>query len=166
MLDAIRKKFSKQAVAEIPKEVIMTQETIQADAENANTEMQAQLAAVQAQLADLTAKYEASQMALAVSESAQKNLADQATAKRLEARTKAITEAVGTSNLNGLLAATDTMDDAAFDTIVGAMAKSFENESKSAMFQEKGASAEVVAPVEVDAVKRLADAISAQLNLK
>lgn len=123
------------------------------------------MATMQVELADVKAKYEAAQAALNASEAAKTLLAEQAAKARLEARTAAITEAVGTSQLESLLAATDSMDDAQFNIIVGAMAKSFENEAKSAMFQEAGLSNDTPV-VEVDVAKKLADKFAAEFNTK
>jgi len=89
--------------------------------------------------AELNAKFEAATAALNASEDAQKELATQAATKRLEARTEAIKAAVGTDKAEALLAATDAMDDVAFNTIVSAMAASFDAEAKTPLFQEAGA---------------------------
>lgn len=173
MLKRLQKYFN-PASAELQEEVPeMTTENAQADLATDNkmvAELTAQLASVteamtamQTQLTQLAALNTQAQAALEAAEADKANLAAQAEAKRLEARTSAITAAVGTSQLEALLAATDGMEDAAFDTIVGAMAKSFENEAQGTMFQEKGVAAEV-APVENDVSKRMAARMAAAIK--
>jgi hypothetical protein len=104
----------------------------------------ATLAEKEAALADLTAKHEAATAALNASAEAQAELVAQAATKRLEARTAAITAAVGTSKVEALLAATDGMADEQFNTIVSAMAASFDAEAKTTLFNEQGAAVESV----------------------
>jgi hypothetical protein len=170
MLKEIMKKVFKPASAETQEEV-MTTETDKANLAIDNTtvaELTANLASVteamatlQGSFAELSTKYESAQAALNASEAAQALLATQAATARLEARTSAITASVGTSQLEAMLTATNGMDDAAFDTIIGAMAKSFKAEANSPMFKEVGIAAEVEA-VEEDPVKRLAAKLAAQ----
>lgn len=177
------KKLFKRATAQTQEEVnseMTTQETQPTLAvDNKTAELQAQLATATEQLTkqaadlqaltemveEMSAQMASTKAALADSEAVQVDLVAQAATKRLEARTEAIKAAVGDSQLESLLAATDKMDDAQFEVIVGAMAKSFETEAKSAMFQEKGVSAAAEAP-EVDAVKRLAKKMAAKIQTK
>lgn len=119
-----------------------------AAAETKTAELVAQLAiatetleVTRTALAELAAQHAEMKAAFDASEEAKKTLATTLADKRMAARTAAITEAIGTSQLTTVLAATDTMSDEQFNTIVGAMAKSFEAEAKSAMFQEKGVAA-------------------------
>jgi hypothetical protein len=106
----------------------------------------ANLAEKETALAALTAKHELAQAALDASEAAKAELAAQAAAKRLQARTEAIGAAIGKDNAQvaTLLAATDAMADEQFNTIVSAMAASFEVEAKSPLFNEQGAAVESV----------------------
>lgn len=180
MLKQLQKFFAgspaQPASAETQEEdVNMTQTTEQPNlaADNPTAELSAQLATVtttlanlQASFTELTTKYEQAQAALNASEDAQKALATQAAAKRLEARTEAIKAAVGTSQLDSLLSATEGMADEQFNVIVSAMAKSFENEAKGPMFKEIGVAAEApAAEVVGDSIAaRLAAAIEAELK--
>lgn len=132
-------------------EMTETEKATLAAAENKAAELTVALEAASATLAEketafaeLTAKFETAQAALNASEAAQKELAVQAAAKRLEARTAAITAAVGTSKVEALLAATDGMADEQFNTIVSAMAASFDAEAKTPLFNEQGAAVESV----------------------
>lgn len=138
------KNFSKTSDATLVADLEAAEVLLQESNEKVVT-LQSSLEAMQAQLADVTEKYNAVQEALAASEEAKKLLAEQAKQTRLEARTKAIKEAVGTSKVDALLAATDNMDDEQFNTIVGAMAQSFDAEANSAMFKETGVDAEAPA---------------------
>lgn len=112
---------------------------------------------------ELSAQIGVNKEALAASEKAKEDMAAQAAAKRLEMRTETITKSVGTAKLAEVLAATDAMDDAQFNVIVGVFAKSFDTEAKSPMFNEVGAGAKADAPEE-DAVKRLAAKMAAAIK--
>jgi len=84
---------------------------------------------------------ETTQAALQAAEDAKATLVAQAAAARLEARSKAIVDAVGTDKAPALLAATDSLDDEQFNAIVNAMAQSFEKEAATALFKEVGVAA-------------------------
>lgn len=66
-----------------------------------------------------------------------------AEAAKLDARKAAIEAAVGTEKAAALLAATNDLEDAAFDAVVSALSLATDVESKSKMFSETGATAEV-----------------------
>lgn len=106
----------------------------------------ATLAEKDAAIAELTAKFDTIQAALNASTEAQAELAKQAAATRLEARTNAIKAAIGSENANvaTLLAATEAMADEQFNTIVSAMKTSLEVEAQSPLFTEAGAAVETV----------------------
>lgn len=155
MLDYL-KKFYKPASAETQEEVEMTEieKATLAAAEQKTAELTVALNTATATLteketafAELSAKLEAAQAALNASEEAKAALAAEAATKRLEARTAAIEAAVGDGKAEALLAATDKMDDEQFNTIVSAMAASFDAEAKTTMFNEQGAAAETVVDV-------------------
>lgn len=160
MLDAIRKKF----FATQKEEVEMIKETEQevsakelasevvADATlssalAAATELNASQAAA---LADLTSKFEAAQAALAEIEAAKAALIAEAAEKKLAARKEKVEMAIGTAKAPALLAATESLDDVAFEAVVAAMAGSVEAESKTDLFREIGASGSVDASKVVD----------------
>jgi len=79
---------------------------------------------------------------LDLSAAAQAALVAQAAEARLQERTEAIVKAVGdeATQLNTLLAATETLDDTQFKSVIGAMALSRDIEAKSEKFNEKGVS--------------------------
>lgn len=95
------------------------------------------------QLTALLSQLEEAKAALAEVEAAKASLETDKLAKQLAARKQRVEMAIGTEKAPALLAATENLEDAQFEAIVGAMAASFENESKSQMFQEVGVSAEV-----------------------
>lgn len=140
-------KFIKPAQANHQEDVEMTEieKATFAAAENKAAELSvaleaatATLAEKEAAMAELSAKYETAQAALSASEEAKAVLAKQAAEKRLVARTAAISAAVGTDKVEALLAATDAMADAQFETIVSAMAASFDAEARAPAFTEAG----------------------------
>ncbi len=156
MIKEFMKRFSapadNEAQAEQQKEeVTMTTPTEQAAAPAENVaELAAQLATVTATLAEkekafaeLTAKFAEAQATLEAAEAAKADLAAKAAEKRLQERTEAIAKAVGNDKVDALLAATDGMADEQFNTIVSAMAASFDAEAKTELFTEQGASAQV-----------------------
>jgi hypothetical protein len=156
MIDAIKKVFNK-ATAE--KEV-MSKEEVQTDL--AAPEMAAKLAstlealatqaealqALTSQLTEMSSLYEAAQAALTAADVAKELLVAEAKEKRLAARKETIVASVGTAKADALLAATEALDDVAFNAVVGALSVSFEDEAKTVQFKEVGVSA-VADPVKV-----------------
>jgi len=63
---------------------------------------------------------------------------------RMDARMTAIVEAVGTVKADALFGATKTLGDTEFNAIVGAMQGTLQAEAETALFNEVGATAEVV----------------------
>ena len=148
MLDAIKKKFfnsSKEVVMEDPKEqpemsVAPTAELSEMVAKMAlQTES---FAKMQEQLATLTTQYAEAQAALKASDDAQAALVAATLLKRDEQRSAQLTALIGTEKAPAVLAKFSALDDATFETFMGAMAASYEKESESAMFKEIGVSAE------------------------
>ena len=151
MLKHLQKFFNPAASAE-HKEVEMTKPS---QTDSAAPELAAQLAssmealasqaealqAVTEKLTEMSALYEVAQAALAVSDAAKEQLVVDAKQVRLAARKEAIVASIGTAKADALLAATDALDDTAFNAVVGAMANSFETEASSALFSEVGVSA-------------------------
>lgn len=149
-------------------------------AKEENADLSAQLAEAQANIAkvsadlqaatelaeEMAAKFTEVKTALEASEALKATLVAEASAKRLEARTKIIVDAVGTDKAEHLLAATNSLGDEQFNAVVSAMAMSFEKEAKSAPFVEAGVSADVT-PQEVkeaDEVEQLAEKLAAKFN--
>lgn len=131
-------------MTEIEKATFAAAETKAAELSVALEAATATLAEKDAAIAELTTKFAAAQSALSASEEAKAELAKQAAFQRLVARTAAITAAVGTDKVEALLRATDSMADEQFETIVSAMAASFDAEAKTPAFNEQGAAAEKV----------------------
>lgn len=181
MLNAIKKKFFNAASAE--KEAVdMKQETPQPNLAASDTAAQlataldsmakqaADLQALTELVTEMSEKFNAASMALETtqaalqaSEDAKVALVAQAAAARLEARSKAVVDAIGTEKAPALLAATEQLGDEQFNAIVGAMAQSFEKEAQSPLFKEVGVSASAD-PVEVDPVAKLAASLAAQFQ--
>lgn len=175
MLNAIKKKFFNVASATSQEVTMVEPQTEQPQAAVPNTaelsalvaQMASQsdaLLAVQTQFAELTSKYEGAVAALAEIEQAKADLIAEAKTKQLAARKVKVEATIGTAKSDAILAATESMDDAAFETIVSAFAVSLATESQSAMFTEAGVSAE--ADLEVDPVKKLAENLAAKFNPK
>jgi hypothetical protein len=155
MYKALLKKFySKPTATHTEKEVNMKQAKLQPDlaAQELNVELAAQLAAsstaatlqaeafeeITKKFAEMSALYEGAQVALAAAAVAQAALVTEAADKRLAARKEVVVMALGTAKADAFLMATNALDDASFEAIVGSMAMSFEVESKTEGFQEIG----------------------------
>lgn len=165
MIKELMKKYF-SATAEQPAQatqeevVTMTQELEQTKASADNTavaELVAQLASqteqmatMQAQMAEMSEKYEAAQAALNASADAQATLLAQAKAKTMASRTASLSAIMG--DVKGPLMATslEALSDDVFATVLSGYAASFEAESKSEMFVEKGVAAEAMPVVAVE----------------
>lgn len=157
MLEAIKKVFSGEQ-----KEVNMKQEKVQPVL--AANETTAQLSVAQEALASKVAEFNAlneqftqlsSELAqvkeaLLAVESYKEQLIADGNKKRMDARKEKIVMSIGTAKADALMAATESLDDAAFEAIVGAMAVSFETEANTAMFKEVGVTAEAEAALVVE----------------
>lgn len=130
-------------------------------AQEAFSAQAADMQAMQELMEEMSSKLEQASAALAATEAAKAALVAEAAAKRLTARKERIEAAIGTEKAPALLAATETMEDAAFEAVVSALAGSVEQEAKGKMFTETGVAAEAK-PVVVDPVQKLAAAIAAQ----
>jgi len=94
-------------------------------------------------LAKVVAHAESLEAKVAALEAEKATTVATAEAKRLAARKEKIVEAVGTARADALMAATEALDDTAFDAVVSALKLSVDTEAKSEMFKEVGAAAEV-----------------------
>lgn len=154
------------------KEPVMAQEETQAPvlAVDNTAELATALASLASQaeaIAELTSKYESAQAALAEIEAAKSALIAEQIAAKLAARKEKVETVIGTAKAPALLSATESLDDAAFEAVVSAIQGSVEQESKSELFREVGASGSADAlNVEEDAVARLAAKIDAQFKSK
>ncbi len=112
-------------------QVLENQETALAEALVENDELQAQVDSLQKQL----------------SQFAEQKAAAEADAKKvkMDARMASLSKEVGDERAQKVLAATEGMDDAAFQAIADALKMSADNEAKSNLFTEQGANEEVSA---------------------
>lgn len=99
------------------------------------------LQAVTGKLAEVQAQFEIAQAALDAVNAAKELLVAEKKAARLAVRKEAVVAAVGTDKAEALLSATDALDDASFQAVVGAMTTSLTKEAKSVLFVEVGVSA-------------------------
>lgn len=154
MLDNL-KRFFKAPEGITQEEVDMTVKEGQPElvVDNKTAELSAQLESASMQLAsanDTIAKLSTELNAVKESFAAvQKEKAEamaQAASDKAQARREKVEAALGTTKADEVLAATKDLDDAAFESIVGAFALSFDKEANSPTFKEKG----VTASTEVD----------------
>jgi hypothetical protein len=136
-----------QKVFNVEKEPEMAQEETQAPMlavdRTAELELaQASLADVQTKYAELSAQLETAQAALAVIEADKAQMVAQAAEAKLAARKEKVEATLGTAKAEGVLAATATLEDAAFEAVLSAFAASYADEAKSPMFNEVGVAAE------------------------
>lgn len=171
MRKLFQKVFNTASAEQVKEEVTMTTKEGQPDmaAEDTKTaelaalleSVTTTLSATQSKLTEMSALYEVAQAALAASDAAKEQLVVDAKQVRLAARKEAIVASIGSAKADALLAATDALDDTAFNAVVGAMANSFETEASSALFSEVGvaaktdASAVVTEPEESQEAKML-----------
>lgn len=134
----------------------MKKEDMQAATPAVDEEMAAQLKQAQETLASKSAEMETLQSALAEmaekvakaeaamlkTEAAKATLVAEAKAKQAAARKEKVMAAIGENDkATKLLAATEGMEDAAFEAVVSALAGSIEQEAKSEMFKDVGVDA-------------------------
>src|SRR5687768_14996995 len=147
-------KFKKLMGSEEPKpEAATTTLAVTLDA----TALQAELGEMKAQfeavanafaeanekLASMSADLEAAKAALAAVEGDKAEMIAQAAAAKLAVRKDKVVAAIGTEKADGLMAATENLDDAAFEAVVSALAGSVEVEANSSLFKEQGVDAQV-----------------------
>jgi hypothetical protein len=126
----------------------------------------AALAEKEAMFAEMATKYAAAEAALAASAQAQEMLISQAKATKMEARTASLSAVMGDVKGPQMAVALESLGDEAFATVLSGYAASFEAESKSEMFSEKGVSAEAAPVVEEDTATRLAASLAATFKTK
>lgn len=125
--------------------------------------MKTEMASFKAAADAMKAEYEEKLSAYAVAEA--KAQADAHTVK-MDARLSKLKAAVGDVQAEKLMAATQDMDDEAFEKIAGAVAATYDAEANSQLFTEAGVDAEVKEPAKVDMVTRLAAKIDAEFAPK
>jgi hypothetical protein len=92
-------------------------------------------------LASMTANFEAAQAALNALTAEKAELAAKAEAAKFVARKEKVVSAIGSEKADGLMLATQGLDDAAFDAVVSALAGSVDVEASKGLFTEVGVSA-------------------------
>jgi hypothetical protein len=133
-----------EVVAQAPVETLTV--ALEVDAEPvkaALAQLTAQFEELSNKFAELSGKYEEATVALAAVEADKAAMVAAAIAAKAQARKERVEAAIGTEKSAGLLAATDGLDDAAFEAVVSALAGSVDAEAKTAMFSEVGVAAEV-----------------------
>jgi uncharacterized membrane protein YdfJ with MMPL/SSD domain len=100
----------------------------------------AEMETLQSALAEMAEKVAKAEAALQENEAAKAVLIADAKAKQAAARKEKVVMAIGENDkATKLLAATEGMEDAAFEAVVSALAGSLEQEAKSEMFKDVGA---------------------------
>jgi hypothetical protein len=100
-----------------------------------------ELAVAVAALTDMTVNFEAAQAALNALTAEKAERAAKAEAAKFVARKEKVVSAIGTAKADGLMLATQGLDDAAFDAVVSALAGSVDVEASTGLFKEVGVSA-------------------------
>jgi peptidoglycan hydrolase CwlO-like protein len=169
MLQRITKLFNKKEDIEMKDEKAETTLSLQVDSA-ALEKLQADFEAFKAEANALIAQADADNTELKkqvqVLQSEKSQMIAEATAKKLADRKAKVEAAIGENEkVEKLLAATEAMEDAAFEAIVSALNTSAETEAKSEMFTEKGVAATADASkIDVDPVQKLAAKVAAKLN--
>lgn len=118
-------------------------EALQEQFASFQAEANALLAAAEADAKELKEKLEAAQAVIAAVEAEKAQMIADQLAAKLAARKEKIVAAIGDEKADGLMAATEGLDDAAFNAVVSALVGSIEAEAKTDMFKEIGVNAEV-----------------------
>jgi len=136
---------------------------LQADFDSYKADAEQLLTQATAEVAELKTKLEAANSVIAAAEQAKAIAEKQALETKMAARKEKIVAAIGTEKADGLMLATEALDDAAFNAVLSALAGSVEAEASTEMFKEVGVDAKAEAP-KTDAVSRLAAALQAEIN--
>ena len=132
-------------ILEAAKDVItLAADDMLAELSQMRTDFEAGTAALndaQAALAEMTANFEAAQAALNALTAEKADMAVKAEAAKFAVRKEKVVSAIGTEKADGLMLATQGLDDAAFDAVVSALAGSVDAEAKMGLFTEVGVAA-------------------------
>jgi hypothetical protein len=109
--------------------------------DTAVAKLTADLAEAVAALSAVTVSFEAAQAALNALTAEKAELAVKAEAAKFVARKEKVVSAIGSEKADGLMLATQSLDDAAFDAVVSALAGSVDVEASQGLFTEVGVSA-------------------------
>ncbi len=147
MLNSIRKVFStvpKEAVMENPAEAVVQANVPVVDMAADFAALQASFTAQSETFAKLTQDLAAAQSALAVVEQEKVQAVANAKAVKMAARKATVEMNIGTAKADAFLAATEMLDDVAFDAVASALAGSVVAEANTALFKEVGVVGAVV----------------------
>lgn len=143
MLDNIKKYFKPEEKVEMTTETNQAEMSVETLAEL--TELKASFAQVsealatkEAAVAELAAKLEEATAALGLVAAEKEAVEAAAKQAKTDARMSKLVEAVGDVKASALMSATENMEDAAFDAVVGALTVNIEQEAKSELFTETG----------------------------
>lgn len=147
MLDSIKKKLGiTQAVPVL--ESIVDTSAVQTEFSQMRTEMDAGIATLSSDLATavdqlekMTAAFNVAQSALNALTAEKAELAVTAAAAKFTARKEKVVLAIGTEKADGLMLATQGLDDVAFEAVVTALAGSVDVEASTELFTEVGVAA-------------------------
>lgn len=128
-------------------------EAFRAEADATAAQAEAALAALSAELSTAQANALALANKLAAVEAEKLAAVADAEAKRLTARKEKVEAAVGTEKSVALLAATEALDDAAFEAVVSALGTSLDAEAQSKLFNEQGADVQADKSVVVESAE-------------
>jgi hypothetical protein len=103
--------------------------------------LSAELATAVAALTDMTANFEAAQAALNALTAEKAEMVVKAEAAKFTARKEKVVLAIGTEKADGLMLATQGLDDVAFEAVVSALAGSVDAEAETSLFKEVGVQA-------------------------
>lgn len=117
-------------------------DSMKAQLESVSADFGTKLAEAEGKIAEMTALLEAAQAELAAVAAEKAVMVANALTVKLAARKEKIVASIGTEKADALMAATEGLDDAAFEAVVSAMAGSVEAEANTDLFKEVGVTAE------------------------
>ena len=149
MMNALKKVFNNSAKATDIAEVEQQMESLEMSKPVADTAQlealasslsaaEASMASQAVVLAELTSKFDSVVAELSSVKEAKAQLEATMKAAKFAARKEKIEMAVGTSKADALFAATEALEDAQFEAVIGAMTVNLEAEAKTPAFQEQG----------------------------
>lgn len=132
-------KTDQELVIEVASEEL---DVLKAQVEALTADLGEKLEAANGALAEMTAKFEEAQAQLSAIAAEKAQMVTDALAAKLAARKEKVVAAIGTEKADGLMLATEGLDDTAFEAVVSALAGSVAAEAASPLFKEVGVTAE------------------------
>ena len=176
MMNALKKVFNNSAKATDIAEVEQQMESLEmskpvadiAQLEALASSLSAAEASMASQavvLAELTSKFDSVVAELSSVKEAKAQLEATMKAAKFATRKEKIEMVVGTSKADALFAATEALEDAQFEAVIGAMTVNLEAEAKTPAFQEQGVGHGVDASkLAVDPAVKMAEQIAAKYS--